>query len=598
MLTNNEIMEARDKATLLSIARPWPIALTLATYLPAGDLINLARTSIPLRAALHGLQTPSPADLQLTSYSRSRPALHIGDHQTSYWKRLKQAAPFLCASPTHTKGSSPRPCRYCSTPICEACIVKDSFAKGSANTFKNRCRFLCKGCWNSGNPHRRCRFKDDRDSPQGGASRYNFAPGDGEFCACTIKDDGWLCISCKNMQNTEANASGSLQCFGEACSVALEEDKDRRRICLWCDRPILRGRASFGSRLAFDQKMQDARAKRGLSFEDRTKKQQKLYRMSRRELRGKEAVAQDPLADAPQFVRHLDTMNYQRFMRREHAPSGEQVYQSKLGRWVYDRNFLIEIGRCCKRLPKRSEFRNLTTRDGKEPGRTNLEAGYWKYENRGNKRKQRDKRRQLEPVSVLARAQSAEQVEADLPESETTGMNDDYAVALALQYELDREMAESLNAEFVADAAEVDTTQCERDPADSDSDSDDGSFSTARDFTVEADQDIRDRQRTLHHELTNDSVFQNQKQSSNATLTYDSENASLPSGLDDSQSSIVPEPSLDLNVTSNDLTSPPSLQTQPEAEVDGSNHQPNIEGPNEQSTAGSFPGDRSPLYTG
>ena len=41
-------------------------------------------------------------------------------------------------------------------------------------------------------------------------------------------------------------------------------------------------------------------------------------------------------------------------------------------------------------------------------------------------------------------------------------MNDDYAVALALQYELDREMAESLNAEFVVDAAEVDTIQFER----------------------------------------------------------------------------------------------------------------------------------------
>jgi hypothetical protein len=392
------------------------------------------------------------------------------------------------------------------------------------------------------------------------------------------------------MQNAEANTSGSQQCFGEACSVALEEDKDRRRICLWCDRPTLRGRASFGSRLAFDQKMQDARARRGLSFEDRTRKQQKLYRMSRRELRGNEAVDQDPLADAPQFVRHLDTMNYQRFMRREHAPSGEQVYQSKLGRWVYDRNFLIEIGRCCKRLPKRNEFRNLTTGDGKEPGRTNLEAGYWRYENRGNKRKQREKRRRPEPVSIVTGAQSAEQVEVDLLESATTDMNDDYAVALALQYELDREMAESLNAEFVADAAEVDTTRFEREPADADSDSDEGSFSTARDFTIEADQDIQDRRRTLHHKLTDDTVFQNQKQSSNSTLTYSSENTRLPSGLDDSQSSIVSESSLDLNVAGDDLTSPPWSRTQPEAEVDGSNHQANIEGPNGQSVTRPFPG--------
>jgi hypothetical protein len=599
MLTNNEIMEARDKATLLSIAGPWPIALTLATYLPAGDLINLARTSIPLRAVLHGLQPPSPADLQFTSHSRPRPALRIGDHQTSYWKQLKQAAPFLCASPTHTKGSSPRPCRYCSTPICEACIVRDSFAKRNENTFKNRCRFLCKECWNSGNPHRRCRFKGDSDSPQGGASRYNFAPGDGEFCACTNKDDGWLCISCKDMQNAEANASGSRLCFGEACSEALEEDKDRRRICLWCDRPMLRGRASIESRLAFDQKiLQDARAKRSLGFEDRTRKQQTLYRMSRRELRGDEAVERDPLADAPQFVRHLDTMNYQSFMRREHAPSGEQVYQSKFGRWVYGRNFLIEIGKCCKRLPKRSEFRNLTTGGWKIPGRTNLKAGYWKYENCGKKRKQRDKRKRLEPVSIPTTAQSAEHVGFDLPEAETAVMNDDYAVALALQYELDREMAERLNAEFVADAAEVDTTQFEHEPADSDSN--EGSsrhFLTACDFTVEAGRDIQDREHTLHHELIDDTVFQSQTQSNNSTLTYySSENTRLPSGLDDSRSSIVLEPSLDLNVASDDLTSLPLSRTQPEAEVDASNHQANIEGPNERSTAGLFPDDKSPIY--
>jgi hypothetical protein len=392
------------------------------------------------------------------------------------------------------------------------------------------------------------------------------------------------------MQNAEANTSGSRLCFGEACSVALEEDKDRRRICLWCDRPMLRGRASFESRLAFDQKMQDARAKRSLSFEDRTRKQQNLYRMSRRELRGNEAVKQDPLADAPQFVRHLDTMNYQRFMRWEHAPSGEQVYQSKLGRWVYDRNFLIEIGKRCKRLPKRSEFRNLTTGDGKDPGRTNLEAGYWKCENCGKKRKQR---RKPEPVSNPTSAQSAEHVGFDLPESEATDMNDDYAVALALQYELDREMAESLNAEFVVDAAEVDTIQFEHEPAASDSDERSSRrFPTARDFTVEADRDIQDRDHTLvHHELVDDTVFQSQTQSNNSTLTYSSENTRLPSGLDDS---IVPESSPDVNVAGDGLTSLPLSRTQAEAEVEESNHQANTGGPNEQLTAGLFPDDRSP----
>jgi hypothetical protein len=162
-------------------------------------------------------------------------------------------------------------------------------------------------------------------------------------------------------------------------------------------------------------------------------------------------------------------------------------------------------------------------------------------------------------------------------------MNDDYAVALALQYELDREMAESLNAEFVADAAEVDTIQFEHGPADSDSDSGEESsrhFPTACDFTIEADRDIQDREHTLHHELIDDTVFQSQTQSNNSTLTDSSENTRLPSGLDDSRSSILPEPPLDLNVAGDDLTNLPLSRAQPQAEVEESNHQANIEGPN------------------
>jgi hypothetical protein len=515
-------MEAGDAATLLSIASPWPIAITLATYLPAGDLINLARTSVLLRAALHGFQPPSATDLQAIPRSQARPALRIGAHETSYWKQLKEAAPFLCASPTHTKGSRPRPCRYCSTPICEACIVRDSFAKGAENTFKNRCRFLCKSCWNSGNPHRRCSFKCEPVSPQPGPSRYNFAPGDGEFCACTNKDDGWVCIRCKDVQNAEANATGFRVCFGEGCTAMLEEDKDRRRICLWCDRPMLRGRASMESRLAFYQKMQDARAMRGLSFDDATRKQQKLYKMSRRELRGDEAVAQDPEADAPQFVRHLDTTNYQRFMRREHTPSGEQVYQSKLGRWVYDRAFLLGIGRCCKRLPKCDDVRNLTRGDGKQIETTNLEKSEQQDKRRRIKQhgnidsmpsrdaefgsmlhlKGNDEAEALEFQHIRrsfflpAEGKAADRSGTGLLESESLqDMSDDYSFALALQAELDREMAETLNAEFVVDAAEeAGITEFESESAETDSDKQCIHPLTSHSFVPKKDRGVQDRE--------------------------------------------------------------------------------------------------------
>jgi hypothetical protein len=616
-------MEARDAATILSIASPWPIAITLATYLPAGDLINLARTSVLLRAALHGLQPPSARDLQVLLHSQSRPALRIGNHQTSYWKQLKQAAPFLCASPTHTKGSSPRPCRFCSTPICEACIVRDSFAKRAENTFKNRYRFLCKDCWNSGNLHRRCRFKDEPVLPPDGPSRYNFAPGDGEFCGCTNKDNGWVCISCKDMQNAEANAGGFRLCFGLGCTAILEEDKDRRRICLWCDRPMLRGRASMESRLAFDQKMQDARARRGLSFEDRTRKQQKLYKMSRRELRGDEAVAQDLEADAPQFVRHLDTINYQRFMRREHTPSGEQVYQSKMGRWVYHQSFLLKIGKWCKKLPKRDDVRNLTRGSGEQLEKTNLE-----------KSEQRDERRQKEQHGELdcmtsqdadfgsilhmrssdiaegsdlqqlrrsfflpAEAKAAEHDEGGLLESESLqDLNADYAAALALQAELDREMAESLDAEFAADAAqEVGITQVEGELADSDSDEESTHALKSRNIAAEESRDVQDRGYTLQGKKGEVPLSRSQQQLENMFgHASDLQDRVHPSALRLSGSLVaseqVPEPA----AAGDELSNLASSQTQPKMDAVQSGNEAHVE----HSPAQSFLDDRPPAYAG
>lgn len=283
------------------------------------------------------------------------------------------------------------------------------------------------------------------------------------------------------MQNIEATSDGFKLCFGEDCSAVLEEDKDRRRICLWCDRPVLRFRASVESKRAFDQKMQDARAKRGLSIEERTQKQQKLYKMSRRELRGDEAVAQDPLADVPQFVRHLDTVNYQRFMRREHTPSGDRVYRSKMGKWVYDQKFLLEIGRRCRRLLKRDDVRNLTKGDGGQLERTNLEKSEQRSKRRGLKQDEETnsaspqrigsgsvlhmKSNELgagvefdhlrRPFFVAAGAEAAKHVDVSMLEPNSIpDVANDYAIAIALQAELDQEMAEALDAEHVADAAE------------------------------------------------------------------------------------------------------------------------------------------------
>lgn len=462
-------MDTGNTSTLLSVIQPWPIVSTLAVFLPAGDLINLSRTNSSFRAALHGFDPPPIAhDQELPFQTTVRATLRIGSHETLYWKQLKQIAPFLCASSTHTRGSNPRPCRYCQTPICQACIVRDSFAKRSEHTFKNRCRFLCKSCWNVGKPHRRCRFVDEparrmremsdgtttpkslqtnlesldfvRPPGQDDSLRYNFTPEAGAFCTCTNKDDGWVCPPCKAMQNTEASVIET--CFGVSCNEPLEEDRDRRRICLWCDRPMVRGRASMESRLAFDQKIQDSRSRRDTSQEDHTLKRQKLYKMSRRELRGDEEVMADPKADIPQFVRHLDTVNYQRYMRRSNTPSGDEVYHSKLGRWTYSRDFLLAFQSRCAKLPEHENVRNATRTDAPLQ-RTNLEKL-----NEGililTKRCERGHN-----APHLLESTSKQATEDCSARNSSKGKDDeDFKFASTLQAEEDRIMAEQLDLEL------------------------------------------------------------------------------------------------------------------------------------------------------
>ena len=285
-------LKPTEKVTLAITIRPWPIASRLASYLPAGDLISLARTDSSLRAALHNF--PSPPNEPHVS-GAVRDSLYIGCHETLYWRRLKATAPFLCSSPTHTKGVDKHPCRYCSKPICEACVVKSSFGKGE-KTYANRVRYLCKTCWTSGNIHRSKRFAarpaDVERLAVRDLERYNFAPGKGEFCSCSNKD-GWVCSPCKEMQNTEAKSSGERLCFGQGCNEQLVDDKIRRRICLWCDMPMLPGRPSMESRVAFDQKMMCLFIKnehqRQAEIRDPPQKRQKLFDPSRQSV-GDETV--------------------------------------------------------------------------------------------------------------------------------------------------------------------------------------------------------------------------------------------------------------------------------------------------------------------
>ncbi|KAK5054540.1 hypothetical protein LTR84_001431 [Exophiala bonariae] len=349
-------MESEYSPALEDLLRIWPIAEALSTYLPVGDLISLARSSTILRAALHGFSEPyengsKPTDLQ----GNVRQSLKIGQHDTTSWNRLKLSAPYECSSPKHTKKNLiPKPCRYCSRPICDACIVQSSFSRGRENTFQNRVRYLCKPCWGQGNLSRGHRFPLHR--PKDNALKAEWYDPDGstkECCTCTLKVDGTLCLDCKDLQNWEAVASAESQCHGMACTNPLEEDKERRRICLWCDKSLPR-QVGGTTRHHWNQRMIDARARNAASrqadLEEYNRKRFKSLTMSRRELRGDEAVRNDPDADLPQFVRHLDTINYRPYMAVERAPSGEAVYHSKRGYWTYNQNFLLAMGARCRKI--------------------------------------------------------------------------------------------------------------------------------------------------------------------------------------------------------------------------------------------------------
>ena len=348
-----------SSVSLEKVLAPWPIAVSISQYLPVGDRISLARTNIALRASLHGFGgfQPSP-DLQSVDTASGlnpksvREFVNVGFHDTLYWARLKDAAPFECASKTHTRGNNPRPCRYCSRPICEACIVRDSFLHPKENTFNNRCRSMCPTCWDNGNVSKSRRFP--LTSSRQHQAWYRHDEATNEACICTLKNNGFLCIPCKNNQNTEAIGQSAKQCHGQGCRNPAGEDPRKRRVCTWCHKP-LPGHIGGAARLEWNMKIIEARRVAAEShqadlFEYNTKRL-KLLRMSRRELRGDEAVKDDPNADIQQYVRHLDTFNYRRFMPEHAAPTGNEVYQSKRGYWTYSKDFLKHVGLFCEKLP-------------------------------------------------------------------------------------------------------------------------------------------------------------------------------------------------------------------------------------------------------
>ena len=327
------------------------ISASLLKHLPAGELITLARTNSALRAELHDFGETHPFT---AGTSGVRPELQIGHHDTIRWKWLKANAPYECSSSTHTRGTDVKPCRYCSRLICGACMTRASFANPGEKTFQNRCRSLCESCWMTGNRHQKQKLTDDcechqnstKDKLNGSLSQGNVT----NTCECTNKNDGWVCLECKHLQN---KVWFNDKCFGQGCSNTLDGFAERRKICMWCDKPLPIS-ATRENPHVYKQKVVDAMAHeaaiRQSDAEAHALKRRKQLRMSLRELRGDEAVAGNAMADTPNLVRHLDTVNYARRLGPLKSPTPAQVYNSKMGRWQYDRDFLVAFRNLCRSI--------------------------------------------------------------------------------------------------------------------------------------------------------------------------------------------------------------------------------------------------------
>lgn len=210
-----------------------------------GDVVRLSRASSQYRAVLHGFELPAKDE---------SPRLQIGEHRTALWESLKSKSVLRCAETHHRQTKHTiRSCRICSFPVCEACVIRDSFSKPNELTFHNRSRKLCAKCWATGR-HQKRQLLDQgpRECEYGlGLS------GAGDVCACSARD-GHLCLECKTIQNTKS-ADEIGKCYGEACQVSLNET-ELGRVCLWCNLALPDGLQRAASRRQYDIRHLHARS--------------------------------------------------------------------------------------------------------------------------------------------------------------------------------------------------------------------------------------------------------------------------------------------------------------------------------------------------
>ena len=158
-----------------------------------------------------------------------------------------------CHESQHTEGYVSKGCLRCTTPTCDACVVKDAFGKREA-THRNRRRHICVECWS-----REDHFVMQPNGFQAKTqTSYAKCAKFQEFCQCTVHES-WLCSECKTEQN--ANLATKLEeCATRGCPNQPLNEQFGGRICLWCDLPMP-GRMSLGeARREYDSLHLRARA--------------------------------------------------------------------------------------------------------------------------------------------------------------------------------------------------------------------------------------------------------------------------------------------------------------------------------------------------
>jgi len=213
--------------TLLDLLSFNPIAEKLASFSSFASLLNLSRVNSGYRAVLHGF--PPVYDFEHeTKDQKVQQSLRIGHHDSNLWRHLKSVVSYECSWPGHKKGDSLLGCRLCSIPICEACIVKDSFKRSTSATkrsvFDNRGRNMCRTCWKTGNPL----VESLRYGPSHQVKDYALV----DPCRCTAKD-GVLCGGCREEQTQDVEQKVG-QCAGYDCGIPLSKETSALSVCTWC----------------------------------------------------------------------------------------------------------------------------------------------------------------------------------------------------------------------------------------------------------------------------------------------------------------------------------------------------------------------------